>query len=155
MKQILLFVTVVIGVANTTHNTTKSKEQIQAAINDEIEERTSTLRWLTKMAGKLLPLTIFILLFSCMFYLKSYLKNIEHDNKYITPKFTEIDDTLGASFGKSEKLMPLNSNEKERYYNKEQSNSKYLKLECFFIVLRLVVRAPHMPNLSHQNICFA
>ena len=67
------------------------------------------------MAGKLLPLTIFILLFSCMFYLKSYLRNIEHDNKYITTKFTEIDDTLGASFGKSEKLMPLNSSEKERY----------------------------------------
>ena len=105
---------VVIGVANTTHNTSKSKEQIQQAINNEIEERTSSLRWLTSMAGKLLPLTILILLFSCMFYLKSYLKNVEHDNKFITPKFTEIDDTMGASFGKSEKLMPLNSKEKER-----------------------------------------
>ena len=107
--------TVVIGVANTTHNSSKSKEQIQEAINGEIEERTAQLRWLTKMAGKLLPLTILILLVSCMFYLKNYLKNIEHDNKYITPKFTEIDDTLGASFGKSEKLMPLNAKEKERY----------------------------------------
>ncbi|XP_064603245.1 DC-STAMP domain-containing protein 2-like [Liolophura sinensis] len=99
---------------NNNANISRTAQEITAAIKAEFAQKTDSVRLVVSIASRVMAAFLLVLFLNAALYLRSYLFKDKHDNIYITRAFIDLDERKTTE-GQSETVLPLTSNERNKY----------------------------------------
>ena len=96
---------------NARVNASRFVYQIRRGVHAEFQSKTKHFRAVVDIAMKLIPISLFLLLYAAYDHVRRFVSRDEYDNTYVTASFKRL-DRKRAEFTHAESLLPLKKYER-------------------------------------------